>query len=96
MMPIPIPGRKKKGGFGKKLKKGVKKAGKKVKKAAKKAGKAIRTAVKVIEAFITALFGCIGDVFEFITVGYDIPLVAGLVGQDVGTARGPHNFLNQV
>ncbi|CAE7608959.1 unnamed protein product [Symbiodinium sp. CCMP2592] len=80
--------RKKKGGFGKKLKKGVKKAAKKVKKTAKKAAKAVNKAVKVIEEFVTELFGCIGDVFEMLTFGYEISVVEGLVAFSAGLSAG--------
>lgn len=69
--------RKKKGGFGKKIKKGAKKAGKGAKKTAKKTGKAVKKGVEVIEKYVSLIWGCIGDVFEFITVGYQIDVVPG-------------------
>lgn len=77
--------------FGGKLKKAAKKAkknAKKVKKDAKKAAKKLSKAVKVIEKWVTMLFGCVGDVFEFITVGYSLDIVEGRFGQhdvDVGS-----------
>lgn len=80
--------RKKKGGFGKKIKKGAKKAGKGAKKAAKKTGKVVKKGVEIIEKYVSLIWGCIGDVFEFITVGYQIDVVPGAVSFAAGLSVG--------
>ena len=76
--------KRKRKSFGGKVVKVAKNAGKGLKKAAD----ATMKVVKVIEEFITMIFGCIGDVFEFITVGYTYDFIENVLAFGIGLSAG--------
>lgn len=80
--------RRRKKSFGGKVGKFAKKAAKKTAKGLKKAADGVMYVVEVVETYISMIFGCIGDVFEFITVGYTYEIVEGVVGFGVGLSAG--------
>ena len=80
--------RRRKKSFGGKVGKFAKKAAKKTVKGLKKAADGVMYVVEVVETYISMIFGCIGDVFEFITVGYTYEIVEGVVGFGVGLSAG--------
>lgn len=44
--------------------------------------------MEIIEKYVSLIWGCIGDVFEFITVGYQIDVVPGAVSFAAGLSVG--------
>jgi len=65
-------------GFIKKVGKGIKKAAKKVGKAVAKVATTVANAVTKVVAYLATLFACLGDLFEFVTVGYAKTIATGI------------------
>ncbi|OLP90140.1 hypothetical protein AK812_SmicGene28307 [Symbiodinium microadriaticum] len=65
-------------GFIKKVGKGIKKAAKKVGKAVAKVATTVAKAVTKVVAYLATLFACLGDLFEFVTVGYAKTIATGI------------------
>eukprot|EP00439_Symbiodinium_sp_Y106_P045219 s3397_g5.t1 len=65
-------------GFMKKVGKGIKKAAKKVGKAVAKVATVVAKAVVKAVAYLATLFACLGDLFEFVTVGYAKTIATGI------------------